>query len=392
MFGKSWPESALNRRRVLTMGGIALLAGCQIVPKGVPDHAPPPPVADVPNANVLPSDAQRHRVALLVPMSGPDSGVGQAIANATTMALLDTNAQSLRITTYDTAGGAQAAATRAIADGNRLILGPIASRDVTAVAAVAGPAHVPIISYSNDERLAAGGIFVMGSPPVQSIARSVEHLRHGGMTRFAALIPTGDYGRMAAAGLQEVLRDLGGKLVGIETYDRGNTSIASAARRLQTKGGYDAVLIADGPRISAFAAPALRTPGAPGPKLIGTELWSGEAAVGASLALRGAVFSTVSDSRWRQFAESYKTRFGAQPYRLATLGYDSVLLSLRVARDWRPGTNFPLAHLADQSGFLGLDGPFRFDRNGVIERALEVREARAGGVTVISPAPGKFAN
>jgi hypothetical protein len=60
-----------------------------------------------------------------------------------------------------------------------------------------------------------------------------------------------------------------------------------------------------------------------------------------------------------------------------------------VARDWRPGTAVPTGKLADSGGFLGLDGPFRFNR-GVIERAFEVREVRAGGATVVSPAPTKF--
>ena len=63
-----------------------------------------------------------------------------------------------------------------------------------------------------------------------------------------------------------------------------------------------------------------------------------------------------------------------------------------VARDWRIGTPFPTARLADTGGFLGLDGPFRFGQTGVIERALEVREARAGTVAVVSPAPDKFAD
>ena len=46
----------------------------------------------------------------------------------------------------------------------------------------------------------------------------------------------------------------------------------------------------------------------------------------------------MSDARFRKFSDSYKARFGAQPYRIATLGYDAVLLTLRIARDWRTGT------------------------------------------------------
>jgi branched-chain amino acid transport system substrate-binding protein len=66
------------------------------------------------------------------------------------------------------------------------------------------------------------------------------------------------------------------------------------------------------------------------------------------------------------------------------------MLTVRIAREWRPGTAFPHAKLVDTGGFLGLDGPFRFSANGLVERSLEVRETRSGGVTVVSPAPEKF--
>ena len=65
---------------------------------------------------------------------------------------------------------------------------------------------------------------------------------------------------------------------------------------------------------------------------------------------------------------------------------------MRVAREWRPGTTFPTARLFDKDGFLGLDGAFRFRANGAIERALEVRQVRSGGVDVASAAPAKFAD
>ena len=41
-------------------------------------------------------------------------------------------------------------------------------------------------------------------------------------------------------------------------------------------------------------------------------------------------------------------------------------------------------------GFDGMDGPFRFQRNGVVERAMEVREVRDGTVAVVASAPAGF--
>ncbi|MCK9540434.1 MAG: penicillin-binding protein activator [Novosphingobium sp.] len=381
--GSQWRP---DRRAVVTLAAVALLSACKVIPKGPPEAPPPEP-----GPEALPTDTDRHRVALLVPMTGENGAVGQSIANAATMALLDTNAQNLRVTTYDTTAGAAAAARKAITDGNGLILGPLLSEDIPAVAAVTRAAKVPVISYSNDFTAASRDVFVMGSLPGQSIARTVGHARSQGARTFGALIPGGEYGQRASAALLSEVRAQGGSLVASESYDRSNTSIASAARRLREKGGFDAVLIADSGRIAAQAAPALRGPGSTA-TILGTELWSGESIVMSTPALRGAWFSAVSDTRFRQFADSYRKRFGGQPYRIATLGYDSVLLTLRVTRDWKPGTRFPMNALLARDGFIGLDGPFRFNANGVIERALEVREVRAGGVTVVSPAPSRFGN
>jgi branched-chain amino acid transport system substrate-binding protein len=72
------------------------------------------------------------------------------------------------------------------------------------------------------------------------------------------------------------------------------------------------------------------------------------------------------------------------------LGYDAVLLTLRVAKGWKPGQKFPVSTLLDKGGFLGLDGPFRFGANGIGERAMEVRAVGNGTVSVVSGAPSAF--
>lgn len=372
-----------TRRRFITVALVALLAGCKVVPTGAPE-APPP----APDLESLPADGQRHRVALLVPLAGPNAAAGQAIANAAAMALLDTDAKNLRITNYDTSAGAAPAAAKAVADGNRLILGPLVTSDIAAVSSTARAARIPVISFTSDPDGARSGVFVMGNLPEQSIRRTVDYARLQGASRFAALVPVGDYGQRASAAMAASVRSAGGTVTAMETFDRSNTSLVSAARRLATKGGYDAVLVADGGRAASQAAPLLKRAGAK-VRLLGTELWSGDAAAAAA-PLRGAWYSAVSDARFGQFSTSYRNRFGAAPGRVATLGYDAVLLTLRIARDWRPGSPFPTARLADTGGFLGLDGPFRFGADGVVQRAMEVRELRAGGHTVVSPAPSRF--
>lgn len=379
-------EAGMSRRALVLLMGAAALAGCKVIPKGAETIPAPEPVP----SDALPSDKARHRVALLVPLSGPNAAIGQSVANATTMALLDTDAKNIRITTYDTAQGGAAAANQAIKDGNKLILGPLASSEVPQVATIARAAKVPLITYGNDGAVAARDVFVLGSRIENSVERVVDFAASKGITRFAVLAPKGDDGARVSAAYSAAVRAAGGTVVASDSYDRGNNSAISAAARLKAKGGYQAVLIADTPRYAAMVAPRLKAAGAANPRILGTDLWSGESLVSSTSSLRGAWFAAVSDSRFRQFATSYQARFGAPPYRTATLGYDSVLLTVRIAREWRAGTPFPHGKLVDTGGFLGLDGPFRFAASGLVERALEVRETRAGGITVVSPAPAKF--
>jgi len=380
-------EAGHITRRTLAIGGLAvLMAGCQVIPKS-PVTAPPAPTPE-PSATALPADAGRHRIALLLPMTGETGTIGQTIANATTMALLDTNASNLRITTYDTAKGAAVAARQAVADGNKLILGPLFADSVPAVVEATRGSKIPAISFSNDTSIAGGNVFVMGQIPEQSIRRTVQFVRARGSNRFAVLTPEGDYGARSVSALENALRQFGGTLVARQSYTRGNTSIVGAASRLRSAGGYDTVLIADSARLSLQAAGELQR--GVRARILGTDLWAGDAALAGAPALNGALFSAVSDQRFRRFAESYEARFGAKPARVATLGYDAVLLTLRVARDWKVGSDFPQAQLYDAGGFLGVDGAFRFGRNGVIERALEVREVRGREVVEVDPAPQGF--
>ncbi len=370
---------------------VVLLSACKVVPKAPPVIAPPPAeTKPEPVAPTLPSDTERNRVALLVPMTGPNAGVGTAIANAATLAVLDTGESRLRVTTYDTGPGAAAAVQRAIADGNRVILGPLLADDVRIVAPIARAARLPVISFSNDTGVAGNGVYLMGYAPAQSIGRVVAYARSKGVARFAGLVPNGLYGQRASTAFIRAVEANGGQVVGIQTFDRTPGSITAAVTRLAQTSPYEAVLIADGAPTAVRVAPVLRAKGGAGARVLGTELWNTDGALGASSALKGAWFASVSDGLYNQLAVKYRARFSKSPYRLASLGYDSVLLVATVAGNWRPGSAFPVARLSDPGGFSGIDGAFRFGRDGVGERALEVQQAGPGGYTVVAAAPKGF--
>ena len=382
--------------RALAVAAALLLGACStVVPRGPVQTAPTRPVAPPPRDTApevvtgLPQDAARNRVALLVPLSGSNGGVGRSLANATQLALLDTRNQQVRITSYDTATGAGAAATRAIREGAQLILGPLLAEDVRAVAPIARAAKVPVLSFSNDTDVAGNGAYVLGYAPAQAIERVVRYASGRGIGEFGGLVPNALYGSRASTAFLRAVEQAGGKVVSLQTYDRGPGALGAAVRRMDKDAPFGAVLVADGAATAATAVPLLRR-ASPSTQILGTELWNSDGAAASSAALNGAWFASVPDTLYRQYARNYRTRFNAAPYRLSSLGYDSVLLVVRIARDWRPGTPFPENRLRDADGFAGIDGAFRFGRDNVAERALEVQEIRGGDTVTVSPAPTGF--
>nr|WP_315456651.1 penicillin-binding protein activator [uncultured Sphingorhabdus sp.] len=369
-------------KKLLALGSIILLSACAAIPRG--GDGPPPVVTEDPLDGM-------HRVALLLPMTGPDADVGQSIANATALALTDTKATNIRMITYDTGLGVAAATKRAIADGNKVILGPLRGDHVIEAAAVARPAGVPIISFSNDVGVAGQNVFLLGHLPNQSIDRVVRYAKAQGYNRFAGIVSTNVYGQRAQSNLTAAVRSAGGTLVSIQEADGTAGSADAAARRLMQLGQIDAVLIADSGRAAITTVPALRRNGLRNAKILGTDLWNIDGSLAGNAPMYGAWFASVSDTLYAQYATKYRTRFGKAPLRLSSLGYDSVLLVARVARDWRPGTKFPLAQLTDPQGFIGVDGAFRFTANGLTDRMLEVQEIQAGKFVTVSAAPTQFA-
>jgi ABC-type branched-subunit amino acid transport system substrate-binding protein len=366
-------------KKLLILASVILLAACSTVPR-----------SKAPLVVAEPSDGM-HRVALLLPVTGPDAEMGQSIANATALALADTKVTNIRMVTYDTGLGVAAATQRAIADGNKLILGPLRADNVIEVAEIARPAAVPIISFSNDIGVAGQNVFLLGHLPNQSIERVVLYAKSRGLNRFAGVVASNVYGQRAQSNITTAVRAAGGILVGIQESNGTAASAEAAARRLAQMGAIDAILVADTGRAAITTVPALRRGGLRTAKILGTDLWNIDGTLAGSPPMYGAMFASVSDTLYTQYATKYRARFGKAPLRLSSLGYDSVLLVARVARNWVPGTRFPVGQLTDPQGFIGVDGAFRFNANGLTDRMLEVQEIQAGKFVTVSAAPSQFA-
>ena len=400
------------------------LAGCQTAGGGMDDAPVFESGTPVPEAAPLPpppppQPAAKNKVALLVPMSGANARVGRSLSNTANMALLDLGGGDIELQTYDTAAnGVEAAAQRAAADGAKLFLGPLTADNVRAVRDFARARSIPVISFSNDEAVAGGNVYIMGFKPDQSIRRAVQFARARGIQRFAALVPSGLYGRRASDAFLSAVRDSGGQVTAIETFERSRDKLAPAVRRLtdydsriaRAGGGvrrdgtvarveerlapvsFQALLIADGGAIASEFLPSLQKYGAgPGTvRFLGTELWNADGRISQARGLHGAWFASVPDARFNQLAQRYRQKFGGAPSRLSSLAYDAVLLAQGASGEWRVGEPFPVRKLTDPDGFVGVDGIFRFGADGIAQRGLEVQQVGPSGTRIVDAAPTSF--
>jgi hypothetical protein len=152
----------------------------------------------------------------------------------------------------------------------------------------------------------------------------------------------------------------------------------------------DALLIADDGDAVVAVADALTAAGANLRKvqLLGTGLWDNPR-VFASAPLQGGLYAAPDPSGFRSFAGRYRSRFGGEPVRTATLAYDAVALVAALART-QGAQRFAAETLTNPSGFAGIDGLFRFRPDGTNQRGLAVMRVASGGGQPVAGSPKSF--
>ncbi len=370
------------------------------------------------------------RVALLLPLSGPSAGVGQALLGAAEMALFDAGDDRLTLMPRDSQGtpeGAAAAAQAALSEGAELILGPLFSASVKAVAPIARERGVSVVAFSTDRAAVSEGVYLIGFAPAQQVERVVEYALRQGLRRFAALGPDSPYGNTVIGALQATLARFGGELVRVELYDPQAKDVSESVRRLASyntrrsellrqrrslKGSsdqlsqaalkrlknldtlgevpFDAVMLPEGGGRLRAVAPLLPFYDIDPRKVrfLGTGLWD-EADIGTEPSLIGGWFAAPGPELASAFRERYRTIFGKRPPRIASLAYDAVALAAALAGDLPP-QRFSRQALTSRNGFAGYDGIFRFGPDGIAERGLAVLQIESSGYRVLSPPPASF--
>jgi branched-chain amino acid transport system substrate-binding protein len=334
------------------------------------------------------------RVALIVPLTQASgrSVIGTSLRNAAALALDDVGGNELTLLVKDdhsTPDGARAATQTALSEGAELVIGPLFAANVREAAKVARGAGKPVIALSTDTSTAGAGVYLLSFLADNYVDHIVDHAAAKGKKSIAALIPESDYGRVAEAAFLQAAARNNLRVMAVEHYTP--QTLSQAAAKVAGLGDQiDSLLIPDQadsmPAVSqALAGAGLDTKRV---QILGTGLWN-DARVLKLASLQGAWFAAPENGGYNAFATRYRAKYGSDPTRIATLGYDAVSLAAALAHT-QGSQRYSESVITNRSGFNGADGVFRFRPDGINERGLAVLQITNGTTTSISPAPRSF--
>jgi ABC-type branched-subunit amino acid transport system substrate-binding protein len=370
----------------------AFLSSCSSTQLG--DFTTPgAPTAPQPQGTI---GAGKIRVGLILPLSAQgNAGVAaQSMKNAAQMALDEFKNPNIQLLVKDDVGNpqnARAAAQQAINEGAEIIVGPLFAQAVRAVGSVARPRNVPVIAFSTDASVAGPGVYLLSFLPETDVKRIVDYQIRRRKRSFAALLPDNAYGTVVQAAFQQEVSRRGGRVLAIEKYPLDPSKLAQAVHRVaRVAHQVDNIFIPDNGQtvtkvVAALAADHVNLKRV---RLLGTGLWDDQS-VFADRQMQGGLYAAPASAGFRKFSTRYRARFGQDPVRTATLAYDAVALIAALVKTQGP-QRFSTQILTNASGFAGIDGIFRFRRNGTNDRGLAVMRVTPSGGRVVSPPPKTF--
>lgn len=374
---------------------------------------------------------KEFKVGVLLPLSGSFAKQGNGLKNATMMALEDINDDSLVLQYYDTKGtpeGASVAVENALNQNVKLIIGPMLSSSVQAVAPAAKEQNVPVIAFNSASEVLSDGVYTMGLLLDEQVERIITYSARHGRSRFALLLPDNATGiavaraavKSAAANnavvtviafyrpgttdFSELLKQMTNYRSRSAQLERAKAQYAAQAatgnreaakmmnslNKLDSYGdlGFDAVLIPDyGATLkSAVAMFGYYDVFSPEVKFIGTSIWD-NTSLNKETTMRGSWYPSLSRQNSSYFVSKYSELFGERPSGLYSFGYDAVALAAAISRN---GTDSLDEKITVRDGYLGINGVFRFFPNGYNQHSLDIKEVRDSGNYIIDAAPRRF--
>lgn len=338
-------------------------------------------------------------VALLVPKTSSNGAtVAQSLENAARLAVRDLSSVQIDLKVYDTAGtpeGAARAAQMALSDGAKIFLGPLFAENANAAGQVAAGRGVNVLTFSNNPSIAGGNVFLLGNTFQTTADRLVGFAARQGRGNIFVVHADDPAERLGADAIQRAAATNGANIAGVQSFALSQQGVVNAIPGIASNfraSGANTVFVTSGTAGALpFIAELLPENGMDrsNAQFVGLQRLDIPSSALSLKGLQGAWFATPSPALVQQFNNRYSSVYGSTPNPIAGLAYDGIAaIGALVAQ----GNSNALGTqaLTQGAGFAGVNGPFRFFRNGTNERGLAVAQIQNNQVSVIDPAPRSF--
>jgi ABC-type branched-subunit amino acid transport system substrate-binding protein len=377
------------------------------------------------------SEVDSHVIGILLPLSGKFGRFGRLCLNSVLMAFRafeempepENGAGELRLAIRDSGESAETAQERfeelikeekAVA-----VIGPLLSKQFSAVAQRAQEYGVPLMSLSQrvDAAQAGSFIFPIALSPSQQIEMIVQHAMNAEkFRRFAILAPADNFGDAYVNLFWDAAEKAGGEVVGIERYEPKSTDFREQMKRLlgleypgarrteledlewrkeqfastlKVKGklrqrflrnfdpkpvvDFDAVFVPDDPATLGQIAPSFAVSGVENIPLLGINTWNTPEIIQRagkylqrSLFVDG-FFAGSRSKRSSRFVQEYSRNFHTAPGTIEAQAFDAarILSEAIVASGGSPNRSKLRDQLLSTTKFSGISGDYQFTETGV---------------------------
>ncbi len=340
-------------------------------------------------------------VAMLLPKGSQDPNdaiLAESLENAARLAISDLQGVSIDLRIYDTAANADIAAQQAqlaVDSGAKIILGPLYSASATAVGEAVADDGVNVLSFSNNTTIAGGNVFVLGHTFENTAERLTRYAVRQGRDQLALMHSTNDAGSIAGLAVSRASLEADAIVVAEVAYPLTQEGVIEAVPQvrdaIEETGASAIFLTSNTAGALPFLSQLLPEAGIDPQEVqyIGLTRWDIPAQTLELPGVQGGWFALPDPDRTAAFQLRYEFAYGTQPHRFGSLAYDGIAaIGALVASQGRDALT--ATALTQTQGFEGVDGVFRLNRDGTIERGLAVAQVIDEQVVVIDPAPQVF--
>lgn len=368
---------------------------------------------------------KKVKIALLLPLSGDKKDLGWNLANSSFISLFDNDDDdNIELVLFDskgTAKGAKKAFKEIINKNIKLVIGPIFSSAVKAIEAEALRYEITVISFSNNTKLIGkindyGGIFLAGMRPEAGIDRMISYALDNEKYNFAIIAPNSKYGHAVTSKFKQIVKGRDGNFITAQFYKSNERDLNRAVNRVITSfripQDFDfredehevseedkiypqVIMIPQSGNILAKIMQSIQEQNIDERQFqfIGSSQWDDITTL-ENKQLQGSWFAAPDHEEFADFEQKYYDLYKKFPPRISSLAYD-IIMATSILVEEKDGKYVPnirdfVNYQGKINGFIGIDGPFRFLPNGIVQRNLAVLEIDQDKLRTLAPANEEF--